>query len=133
LPGSGGSVSFKYDPFGRRIEKITSSTTSIYAYDGDNLIEETSSSGTAVARYSQTRKIDEPLAVLLWGHQLLRSRWDRLDHFLEHPRWRSLPLRSLALAVPEIALTGTTKVFPAALANVTAQFPAAPLRTTVIE
>ncbi len=67
LPGSGGTVSFKYDPFSRRIEKTTSSATSIYAYDGDNLIEETNSSGTAVARYSQTRKIDEPLAMLRSG------------------------------------------------------------------
>ena len=57
-------VSFKYDPFGRRIEKTTSSTTSIYAYDGDNLVEETNSSGAAVARYSQGLNIDEPLAML---------------------------------------------------------------------
>src|SRR5689334_16709507 len=52
LPGSGGTVSFKYDPFGRRIYK-SSSGTSIYAYDGDNLVEETNSSGNVVARYSQ--------------------------------------------------------------------------------
>jgi hypothetical protein len=58
---------FKYDPFGRRIEKTTSSTTSIYAYDGPNLIEETNSSGAAVARYSQTQNIDEPLAMLRGG------------------------------------------------------------------
>src|SRR2546421_8452119 len=64
LPGSGGTVSFKYDPFGRRIEKTTSSTTSIYAYDGDNLVEETNSAGAVVARYAQTENIDEPLAML---------------------------------------------------------------------
>jgi RHS repeat-associated protein len=64
LPGSSGTISFKYDPFGRRIYKSSSSATSIYAYDGDNLIEETNSSGTAVARYSQTQNIDEPLAML---------------------------------------------------------------------
>ena len=58
------SVSFKYDPFGRRIYKSSSTATSIYAYDGDNLIEEVNSSGTAVARYSQTQNIDEPLAIL---------------------------------------------------------------------
>ena len=33
-------------------------------YDGDNLIEETNSSGTAVARYSQGLNIDQPLAEL---------------------------------------------------------------------
>jgi RHS repeat-associated protein len=67
LPGSGGTVSFKYDPFGRRIYKSSSSGTSIYAYDGDNLIEETNSSGTAVARYSQGLNIDEPLVMLRGG------------------------------------------------------------------
>lgn len=64
LPGSGGTVSFKYDPLGRRIEKTTSSTTSVYAYDGENLIEETNSTGAVVARYTQTQDIDEPLAML---------------------------------------------------------------------
>ena len=64
LPGGGGTVSFKYDPFGRRIYKSSSSATSVYAYDGDNLIEETNSSGTVVARYSQGLNIDEPLAML---------------------------------------------------------------------
>ena len=64
LPGSGGTVSFKYDPFGRRIQKTTSSTTSIYAYDGDNLIEETNATGGVVARYEDTQNIDEPLAML---------------------------------------------------------------------
>jgi RHS repeat-associated protein len=59
----GSGVSFKYDPFGRRIYKSSSAATSIYAYDGDNLVEETNSSGTAVARYSQGLKIDEPLAM----------------------------------------------------------------------
>jgi len=66
LPGSGGTVSFKYDPFGRRVYK-SSSTTSIFAYDGDNLIEETNSSGTVVARYAPGQNIDEPLAMLRGG------------------------------------------------------------------
>jgi RHS repeat-associated protein len=38
--------------------------TSIYTYDEDNLIEETNSSGAAIARYSQTQYVDEPLAML---------------------------------------------------------------------
>jgi uncharacterized protein RhaS with RHS repeats len=59
--------SFKYDPFGRRIYKSSSSGTSVFAYDGDNLVEETNSSGTAVARYSQGLNIDEPLAMLRSG------------------------------------------------------------------
>ena len=55
---------FKYDPFGRRIEKTTSSTTSIYAYDANNLVEETNATGAVVARYAVTQNIDEPLAML---------------------------------------------------------------------
>jgi hypothetical protein len=61
------AYTFKYDPFGRRIYKSSSSGTSIYAYDGNNLIEETNNSGTAVARYTETQHIDEPLGVLRGG------------------------------------------------------------------
>jgi RHS repeat-associated protein len=57
-------VTFKYDPLGRRVYKSSSAATSIYAYDGDNMVEETNSSGTAVARYEQTEEIDEPLGML---------------------------------------------------------------------
>jgi RHS repeat-associated protein len=58
-------VSFKYDPFGRRIYKLSSAGTSIYAYDGDNVVEEVNSSGAVVARYTQTAdRLDEPVAML---------------------------------------------------------------------
>jgi RHS repeat-associated protein len=67
LPGSGGTVSFKCDPFGRRIYKSSTSGTSIFAYDGYNLIEETGATGSVVARYAQTQNIDEPLAMLRGG------------------------------------------------------------------
>jgi len=67
LPGSGGTVTFKYDPFGRRIYKSSPSGTSVFVYDGDNLVEETSASGTSVARYAGTDNIDEPLAELRSG------------------------------------------------------------------
>jgi YD repeat-containing protein len=64
LPGSGGTVTFKYDPYGRRIYKsLSGGGTSVFAYDDDNLVEETNSSGTVVARYEQTQNIDEPLAM----------------------------------------------------------------------
>lgn len=39
LPGQGGTVQFKYDPFGRRVEKIAPSGTSIFAYDGVSHVE----------------------------------------------------------------------------------------------
>jgi RHS repeat-associated protein len=61
LPGSGGTVTFKHDPFGRRIYKSSSSATSVY---GDNLVEETNATGAVVARYAQTQSVDEPLAML---------------------------------------------------------------------
>jgi RHS repeat-associated protein len=67
LPGGGGTITLAYDPFGRRIKKVTPSATSIFAYDGDNVIEETSSVGAVVARYSQGLNIDEPLAMLRTG------------------------------------------------------------------
>ena len=61
LPSSGGTVSFKYDPFGRRIKK-SPTTTSIFAYDGDNLVETVNGTGGDVARYTDGWNIDEPLA-----------------------------------------------------------------------
>src|SRR2546430_2697985 len=64
LPGTGGTVTFKYDPFGRRIYKSSSSGTSIYTYDGDNLVEETNAAGSVVARYAQGEDVDEPLVML---------------------------------------------------------------------
>ncbi len=64
LPGTGGTVSFKYDPLGRRIYKSSSSGTPVFAYDGDNLIQETHAAGGVVARYAQTRNIDEHLAMI---------------------------------------------------------------------
>ena len=51
VPGSG-TVNFKYDPFGRRIEKISPSFTSIFVYDADNLLETLNASGSEVASYT---------------------------------------------------------------------------------
>lgn len=56
------SVSFKYDPFGKRIYKQSPSATSIFAYDGPNLIQTVNSSGNVVARYVEGLEIDQPLA-----------------------------------------------------------------------
>jgi RHS repeat-associated protein len=64
LPGTGGTVNFKYDPFGRRIEKIAPmSGTTIYAYDGDNITEELGAGGNLLAHYTQGAGSDEPLAM----------------------------------------------------------------------
>ncbi len=60
---SGVTTNFKYDRFGRRIEKISpSGTATIYAYDGDSIVGELNASGTSTARYAQGLGIDEPLA-----------------------------------------------------------------------
>jgi RHS repeat-associated protein len=64
LPGSAGTVSFKYDPFGRRIQKSTASATTNYLYDGPTLVEEVDQNGNPLARYSQSSNVDEPLEEL---------------------------------------------------------------------
>jgi RHS repeat-associated protein len=60
----GSGVTFKYNPMGYRIYKSSSVSTSVYAYDGDSVVEETNGAGTVVARYSQGQDEDEPLAML---------------------------------------------------------------------
>jgi RHS repeat-associated protein len=60
---AGSGVTFKYDPFGRRIYKQSPNATSIFVYDGANLIETVSATGGTVARYTQGQSIDEPLAM----------------------------------------------------------------------
>ncbi len=74
LPGTGGTVSFRYDPFGRRVQKSfttganpPTTTTTNYLYDGDNGIEEVDANGSVLARYSQGLNIDDPLAMLRGG------------------------------------------------------------------
>jgi RHS repeat-associated protein len=63
VPGAG-TISFKYDPFGRRIYKQSPNATSIFVYDGVSLVETINASGSEVASYTQGPLIDEPLAEL---------------------------------------------------------------------
>ena len=63
VPGTG-TVAFKYDPFGRRIQKSGPLGTTNYFYDGLDLIETVSGSGSESASYAQGVGIDEPLAEL---------------------------------------------------------------------
>jgi RHS repeat-associated protein len=67
LPGSGGSVTFRYDPFGRRIYRSSSSGTSIFGYQDYDIVDETNAAGVAVARYTHGPTVDEPLAMLRNG------------------------------------------------------------------
>jgi len=65
LPGAnGGTMIFKYDPFGRRIQKSGLLGTSSYLYDGANALETIDESGGEIASYTQTEEIDESLAML---------------------------------------------------------------------
>ncbi len=61
VPGTG-TVTFKYDPFGRRIYKSSPNFAGIFVYDGYNLIETTNTTGGVIADHTQTQNIDEPLA-----------------------------------------------------------------------
>jgi RHS repeat-associated protein len=68
LPGTGGTLAFKYDGLGRRVQKAftqasTTSTTN-YLYDGNNSVADVDQNGNVLARYAATQNIDEPLAEL---------------------------------------------------------------------
>ena len=71
LPGTGGTVNFKYDPFGRRIQKAFThngtTTTTNYLYDGENIIEELDNNGNELARYTHEPRWDGPLSMLRGG------------------------------------------------------------------
>ena len=66
-----GTTTFRYDPFGRRIQKSGPLGTTDYLYDwtglGANVIEEVDSSGNVLARYTQGLGTDEPLSMLRAG------------------------------------------------------------------
>ncbi len=68
VPGAnGGTTTFKYDPFGRRIQKSGPLGTTNYLYDGANSIEEVDSGGNVLARYARTKNLDQPLSELRSG------------------------------------------------------------------
>jgi len=63
LPGSNGeTTTFKYDPFGRRIQKSGPLGTTNYLYDGMNIVEEVDALGNVVARNAHNLTVDEPLS-----------------------------------------------------------------------
>ncbi len=59
----GGTVSYKYDPFGRRIEKSVNGVVTAYVYDGNAILLELDASGQMIARYMSGPGIDWPLMV----------------------------------------------------------------------
>jgi RHS repeat-associated protein len=66
VPGTG-TVAFKYDPFGRRIQKSGPLGTTNYLYSGPNILEEVDNAGNALARFTRTKRIDETLATVVSG------------------------------------------------------------------
>ena len=66
VPGTG-TVNFKYDPFGRRIQKSGPNGTTNYLYDGVNVLEEADNSGNVLSRYTHGAVIDEDLSMLRSG------------------------------------------------------------------
>lgn len=68
VPGvSGGTTTFKYDPFGRRIQKSGPLGITNYLYDGMNVIEGVDNSGNILGRYMHGAVIDEDLSMLSNG------------------------------------------------------------------
>jgi len=67
LPGTTGTVTFKYDPFGRCVQKAFTvngvTTTTNYLNDGDNVVEEVDAGGNQMARYTFGPGVDHPLSV----------------------------------------------------------------------
>jgi len=66
-----GTTTFKYDPFGRRIQKSGPMGTTNYLYDGvntkANVIEELDNAGNVLARYTESLSVDQPLSELRSG------------------------------------------------------------------
>lgn len=57
-----GTTTFRYDPFGRRIQKSGPLGTANYLYDSENHVLELDSTGNVLAKYSQNSGSDEHLA-----------------------------------------------------------------------
>jgi RHS repeat-associated protein len=63
VPGTnGGMTTFRYDPFGRRIQKSGPLGTTNYLYDGAGIVEEVDNSGSVLGHYVQGGWLDEVLS-----------------------------------------------------------------------
>nr|MBP7526710.1 hypothetical protein [Syntrophorhabdaceae bacterium] len=58
---------YKYDPFGRRIEKSVNGTVTRYLYDREDIIARLNSNNQVVAAYSHGPETDEPLSAYQGG------------------------------------------------------------------
>ena len=64
---SGMVAQYKYDPFGRRIEKNVNGNMTTYFYDGPNILTEYDSNGNVKNAYLHSLAIDDPLALQQGG------------------------------------------------------------------
>lgn len=65
---TGEFAAYRYDPFGRRIERSVSGSPTIrYAYDAHNIIEETTADGTTLATYVYARGLDNRVSMRRGG------------------------------------------------------------------
>lgn len=63
----GAVIAYRYDPFGRRIEKNVNGTITRYLYDGEDILYDLDGSNTILARYTHGIGIDEPLIMRRGG------------------------------------------------------------------
>jgi YD repeat-containing protein len=58
-----GTTTFRYDPFGRRIQKSGPLGTTTFVYDGANIVAEYDGTGALAAKYAHGAGVDQPLAM----------------------------------------------------------------------
>lgn len=66
VPGTG-TTTFRYDPFGRRIQKSGPLGTTNFLYDQWDLLEEVDNAGNVLARYNHGVGYDQPLSMVRGG------------------------------------------------------------------
>lgn len=60
-------ITYKYDPFGRRIEKNVNGIITRYVYDREDILFELDASGNIITEYVHGPGIDEPIAMIKGG------------------------------------------------------------------
>jgi YD repeat-containing protein len=102
LQGTGGTVSFRYDPFGRRIQKSSSFGTTNYVYDGTNIIEEVDNVGNVLAKFAWAADRRTLVTTPIRSKSLLPIRRPWVDHFSDRligDSWSHVQLRLLREAL----------------------------------
>ena len=63
-PNKWQTITYKYDPAGRRIEKKVDHRITRYCYDGDHVIAEYDSKGNLLRKYVYGPRVDEPVCMI---------------------------------------------------------------------